>query len=184
MANPSLSPDLHTALQDRLRPFVALDDCHREILQQLQTLTQLLQQLEGQGVDATARRQAAELMAFFGTRARQHHAEEDRVVFPPLLAAGDPVLVQQVQRLQQDHGWLEEDWHHLALQIDAVAQGYSWYDLDALRHGSEVFIALYHDHLALEETLIYPQARRALQAECEGVGRRLAARRREAATLA
>lgn len=180
MSTTPLTPELRTALQARLLPFEALDDCHREVLQQLQTLAQLLHRLEQQGVDAEARRQASEVITFFGTRAHQHHAEEERVVFPPLLAGTDEALIQHVRRLQQDHGWLEEDWRELALQIGAVADGYSWYDLDALRHGTEVFTALYHDHIALEESLIYPQARRALNAEYEGVGRRPAARRREA----
>ena len=70
--------------------------------------------------------------------------------------------MQHILRLQQDHGWLEEDWLELSAQIDAVAQGYSWYDIDALRQGTAVFTELYKDHIDLEESLIYPEARRQL----------------------
>jgi hemerythrin-like domain-containing protein len=63
-------------------------------------------------------------------------------------------------RLQQDHGWLEEDWLELSPQLQAVAEGYSWYDLDTLRAGVPIFTELYRDHIALEESMIYPEARR------------------------
>jgi hypothetical protein len=81
-------------------------------------------------------------------------------VFPGLLASGDAELVQHVRRLQQDHGWLEEDWLELAPQLEAIGQGYNWYDLAMLRHALPVFTALYVDHIGLEESLIYPEAKR------------------------
>jgi iron-sulfur cluster repair protein YtfE (RIC family) len=177
MASP-LSTELRASLQARLAPFEALDTCHREVMQQLQTLDRLVNHLAQHGVDDLARRLATAAMAFFSTHAQQHHADEERLVFPPLLAGSDVELIQHVRRLQQDHSWLEEDWRELALPLGAVADGYSWFDIDALRHGVEVFAALYHDHIALEETLIYPEARRALNAEAQGVGRRLAELRR------
>jgi hemerythrin-like domain-containing protein len=60
-----------------------------------------------------------------------------------------------------------------------VATGQSWYDLDALREGAEVFTALSHDHVALEESYIYPQARARLRPdERREMGREMAARRR------
>lgn len=176
-----LPPELRASLEARLAPFEALDSCHRDVMAQLQTLSRLVNHLSQHGVDEQARRLARAVMAFFSTQAHQHHAEEERVVFPPLLAGDDVELIQQVRRLQQDHGWLEEDWRELALQLGAVADGYSWYDLDSLRNGVEVYTALYHDHIALEESLIYPQARQALNQEAEGIGRRLAQRQRDTA---
>jgi hemerythrin-like domain-containing protein len=68
--------------------------------------------------------------------------------------------VQAVQRLQQDHGWLEEDWLELEPQIDAIALGYDWYDLPTLRAALPIFTALYQEHIALEESMIYPEAKR------------------------
>ena len=170
--------DLQSQLQARLAPFTALDSCHAQVMEHLRHLQQLLQRLERDGVDEEARRLAQAITAFFETEARHHHEEEERLVFPALLGGTDLELVRQVQRLQMDHGWLEEDWRELALQLSAVAEGYSWYDLDALRAGAEVFTALYHDHIAIEESLIYPEARRALRDEVDGLGRRLAEQRR------
>ena len=83
--------------------------------------------------DETARASAAEIMAFFAGPARTHHADEEKLVFPALLNSSDVELVQHVRRLQQDHGWLEEDWRELAPQIEAIAKGYNWYDLAMLR---------------------------------------------------
>ena len=62
-------------------------------------------------------------------------------------------------------GWLEEDWLELSPQLQAVAEGYSWYELDTLRQAVEVFAGLYQEHIALEESLIYPEARRQMAAE-------------------
>ena len=157
----------------------ALDSCHREVLGALRGLVTLLDHLDAQGVDATARRLAANAVRFFSETARAHHADEERVVFPGLLRSDDAVLVQHVQRLQQDHGWLEEDWLSLSPQLDAVSQGYSWYDIDELRHAVDIFTALYQDHIDLEESLIYPEARRLLAARTDaGRGRERAAARR------
>jgi len=181
MATP-LSSAHQASLSARLAPFDALDECHREVMQHLQLLDRLVHHLDQKGVDTEARHLATAVVRFFTETARVHHADEERSVFPQLLAGSDLELIAHVQRLQQDHGWLEEDWNELALQLSAVADGYSWYDIDALRGGVEIFTALYHDHIALEESLVYPEAKRAVHAEFDGLGRRLAVQRRAAAT--
>jgi iron-sulfur cluster repair protein YtfE (RIC family) len=131
--------------------FDVLDACHRQTLFTLGKLAALISRLKGHGPDAEGRAMASEIVRFFSTTARQHHEDEERHVFPTLMAGGDPDVVQAVQRLQQDHRWLHEDWMELSPLLDAVATGQSWYDLDALREGAEVFTALSHDHVALEE---------------------------------
>ncbi len=140
--------------------FEALDRTHARVLEVLGQFDRLLQHLDDNGADGVARASAQEIHAFFAGSAREHHADEERFVFPGLLASGDAELVQNVQRLQQDHGWLEEDWLELAPQIEAIAQGYNWYDLAMLRAALPVFTALYEEHIALEESMIYPEAKR------------------------
>jgi len=155
-------------------PLEALDQTHRQMMQVLVGLRGLIERLEDSGIDAAARAEAKQICAFFSTTARQHHADEETLVFPALVRTADAALIQHVLRLQQDHGWLEEDWLELAPQLQAVAEGYSWYELDTLRAGVDVFIALYHDHIALEESLIYPEAKRQLDAEAASRDQRLA----------
>lgn len=162
---------------DPERTFVALDACHRRVQEQLVALGALLARLDSHGLDRTARDLAGTAVRFFDSEARRHHEQEERVVFPPLLASGAPELVQHVRRLQQDHGWLEENWLELQPLLAAIADGHGWVDLDLLRNVIEVFGALYDDHIALEESLVYPQARALMARAAEGRGRRLAAQR-------
>jgi hemerythrin-like domain-containing protein len=150
-------------LPDRLHlQFEALDSCHRETLQTLSLLDQLVDQLDQHAAEEPVRRLAHQVIQFFNGNARAHHADEERLVFPPLLQGSDAHLVDQVRSLQRDHVWLEQDWLELGLQLGAIATGYNWYDREALRKGTAAFIALYLDHIDLEESLIYPEARRRL----------------------
>ena len=139
--------------------FEVLDHTHRRILQALADLQQLVDRIERLGTDDAARSEARALRVFFNAHARQHHEDEESQVFPRLLDSGDNELVGHVRRLQQDHGWLEEDWIELGPQLRAVAEGYNWFDLDVLRHAIPVFAELYRDHIALEETVVYPASR-------------------------
>ncbi|HSM22869.1 MAG TPA: hemerythrin domain-containing protein [Rubrivivax sp.] len=151
-----------------LPEFDTLDQTHREALQMLQAFDELLAHLHDNGPDETAQASAQRIMAFFAGPGRTHHAEEERHVFPALLSSTDVEMVQHVRRLQQDHGWLEEDWRELAPQVEAIAKGYNWYDLAMLRLALPVFTALYNEHIALEESLIYPEAKRRRLAELHG----------------
>ena len=143
-----------------LPTFEALDQTHRQVMLMLARLANLQERLENQGVDDVGRELAADICEFFDGHARAHHAAEEQFVFPALLGGVDEALIQQVHRLQQDHGWLEEDWLELQPQLKAVAEGYSWYDIDALRAAIPIFNELYRDHIALEEGVVYPASRR------------------------
>jgi hemerythrin-like domain-containing protein len=161
--------------------FRVLDACHRQTLQALTTLEALLLRLESGSIDAESRAMAAEIVHHFSLVSRQHHEDEERHVFPRLATSADPEVVQAVLRLHQDHDWLEEDWMELTPQLDSIAGGQPWYDLDALREAVAVFAALSQDHIELEESLIYPEARAGLRAdERRAMGREMAARRRAA----
>jgi hemerythrin-like domain-containing protein len=159
--------------------FVALDACHARMLANAQALEDLVATLERDGATPAARDAAAAIADFFASTARRHHDDEELHVFPALLGSAQPELVQAVQRLHQDHGWLEADWAELSPHVLAIAQGYGHCDMDTLRQGVEVFVALLRDHIALEESLIYPQARERLgQSGRRAMGREMAARRR------
>lgn len=140
-------------------PFVALDECHRRIMAHLADLTDLARRIETQGVDAAAQQQAGAIEAFFSSTSREHHQEEEKSVFPPLLAIGDPALTAAVHTLQQDHGWIEENWIELSPQLSAIASGNNWPDPAEFLHGVQVFVELCTDHIALEETVVYPESR-------------------------
>jgi hemerythrin-like domain-containing protein len=183
--NPSLSMSSTEAAQGLpvgrpVQPFDVLDACHRQMVVALQQLDELTSRLEDQGVDGKTRTLARDLFLFFTNTAREHHLDEEKHVFPALLASDDDELVRLTLRLQQDHGWIEEDWLQLAPQIEAIAAGYNWYNLDYLHAAIPVFKALYQDHMALEESMIYPEARNRIgEWDLKGMGREMAARRRQ-----
>ena len=143
----------------QLAAFEALDACHQQILLHLAELADLAQHVEAVGVDAKAQTQAGAIESFFSSTSRQHHADEEKDVFPALLAGGDEELAAVVRSLQQDHGWIEEDWLELAPQLRAIASGNSWFDAAEFQHGVEVFLELMQGHIALEESRIYPESK-------------------------
>jgi iron-sulfur cluster repair protein YtfE (RIC family) len=156
-----------------------LDACHVQTVLALDKLAVLMARLRDHGADPDARALAREVVDFFTATSRPHHQDEERHIFPGLLSGEDPEIVQAVLRLQQDHAWLEEDWRELAPQLDAVACGQNWFDVDILREGVDIFVALSLDHMALEESLIYPAARtRLLANERRQKGRDMAKRKR------
>ncbi|HEU5295335.1 MAG TPA: hemerythrin domain-containing protein [Burkholderiaceae bacterium] len=159
--------------------FAVLDQCHRDTLSTLDTLAELVARLESEGASDAVRAMASQVVSFFSATAKEHHEDEERHVFPEALAADDPEVVQAVLRLQQDHDWLEEDWLELSPHLNALVAGQSWWDLAFIREASAVFSALSHDHIALEEACVYPQARSRLKdAARQSMGREMAARRR------
>ena len=158
--------------------FEYLDGTHRAIDEQLRQLQALLYAIEEKGLNQANREAARRVLIFFNGEARQHHLDEEKHIFPALLASQDEALVQTTEHLIQDHGWLEENWLQIAPSIEAATQGNQWFDLDELRHALEVFEALYQDHMTLEETIAYPQARGRLPAaDMLGMGREMAKRR-------
>lgn len=159
--------------------FCALDQCHRETLRLLDELSVLVARLELEGPTPEASASAVRIAGFFSTTAREHHQDEERHVFPALLESGKPEIVDAVLRLQRDHDWLEEDWFDIAPAVLAIARGHRPDDIDALREGVSALAALYMDHIDLEESFIYPQARRAMpDSRQREMGREMAARRR------
>ena len=150
--------------------FKALDDCHQQIAAHLDRLGALMDHLDRAGVDPQAQEEARAIEAFFSSTSQRHHLDEETKVFPQLLASTDVDLVSTVRMLQQDHGWIEEDWIAIAPQLRAIASGYSWYDPAELRHALQVFLDLCREHIALEESLIYPEAK----AQAEKLQRRRA----------
>lgn len=140
--------------------FETLDHAHRAALDMLQVFKRLVAHLDDQGLDVTAEALAAQVLAFFDGAGLHHHDDEERLVFPEIVSLGDAELDAHVRRLRQDHHWIDQDWRELAPHVKAVAEGYNGYELALLQAALPVFEALYLDHMALEETVVYPAARR------------------------
>lgn len=139
--------------------FNALDDCHRKIQEHLHDLQRMAAHMERAGLDEADRKLAGEIQEFFSSTSRAHHEQEDRQVFPPLLANGTEEIKTAVRSLQQDHGFIEENWIELGPQLRAIAEGNDWFEVAEFQHNVALFLALMNGHIALEESLIYPESK-------------------------
>lgn len=139
--------------------FNALDDCHRKIQEHLHDLQRMAAHMERSGLDDADRKLAGEIEHFFSHTSRDHHAQEERGVFAPLLASGSEELKAAVRSLQQDHGFIEENWIELGPQLRGIAEGNDWFEVAEYQHNVALFLELMNGHIALEESLIYPESR-------------------------
>ena len=136
-----------------------LDAYHAQVRSYLDRLAALATRVENEQLGAETGTEAVAIEAFFSGSMREHHRVEEAGVFPVLLAGSDAELVEVVRTLQQDHGWMEQNWLELAPQLRAIAQGNAWVDPAEFMHGAEIFLELSYGHAALEEAVVYPHAR-------------------------
>ncbi len=141
-----------------------MDRTHRQTLQVLAEMKRVAALLADPATASAAAPLAAHICSFLNGPARGHHEAEETGVFPGLLADGGSELREHVRHLQQDHMWLEEDWLELEPHLQAVARGYFSEHSDFLCAALPEYTALCEEHMALEEALVYPEARRRLAA--------------------
>jgi hemerythrin-like domain-containing protein len=164
--NESRSND--TAIAGALPVIDRLDATHDQMRYWLGELQSLVHHMEDRGWDTWARDHARSVIDFFSHTARQHHADVDRQVLPLVVGRGDEFIDISVDRLRQDQGWLEENWREVLAQLQPVAEGFGGYDIDMLRHASDVYAALLIEHLALEKGLVFPAARASADVQLQG----------------
>ncbi len=146
-------------------PFEMLEACHERVQRSLQLLQKLQAYLRDQGHDASAAQAARDVLRYFDLAAPLHHQDEELHVFPLLLAHGDADLSAAVSRLQSDHRTMEQMWLGAAVVLRRIADASSsaWQPLSVAELAALCdFASLYGDHIALEESLVYPQARSAI----------------------
>jgi hemerythrin-like domain-containing protein len=176
--NPTTQEIIMNAAPVSIAVFEFLDSTHQEIQSQIKLLHALVDAIENDGLNQANRGQARRVLDYFNTEARQHHLDEEKHIFPALLASQNAEIVQATEHLIQDHGWLEENWIQIAPSLEAATGGNLWFDTMELRHALEVFEALYLDHILLEESIAYPEAKKRLGGlDTLGMGREMAKRR-------
>lgn len=172
-------PGFHSPAASFDQPFEMLEACHDRVERTLRLLDKLVRHLDDHGADAAARSAARDVLRYFDQAAPHHHADEERHVFPAALRSGDPSLQAAVQRLQADHHAMEALWARLRVVLQDVAEGrcQRWPDADRANHDTEAgvpaarrseveaFLALYEQHIALEEGQVFPAARAAIDAD-------------------
>lgn len=138
-------------------PIDDFSQCHAGILGHLQSLSELPALLEPA---ARARQIAAGIVGFFREAVFEHHAEEEKELFPAVLASasrGDERDRVQalVNRLTAEHRQVEAAWSALEPKLKAVAKGH-----DTAVDGADIqaLVDRYRAHAQFEETVFLPLA--------------------------
>ncbi len=171
-------PGFNTPAVGFEQPFAMLEACHERVQRTLGLLARLRAHVRDNGVDDAARQAARDVLRYFDIAAPLHHEDEERHVFPLLLAQGAPGVQALVAQLQQDHIRMTADWAAARLGLQAAADG----NVTAFSASDEAafsrFAEGYDAHIAAEEKTAYPAASALLApATLAEMGREMAARR-------
>jgi len=164
-------------------PFELLAGCHDRVRRSLHLLRRLVDHVLDKGIDAEARSAATDVLRYFDVAAPQHHLDEERHVLPVLEASGDSAMQAAARRLRNDHEAMARYWQELRMSLEEMRDGTGWsakaqHDLTTR---ARVFTDLYAEHLPLEEGLVFPAARQAVESRgpqaVQDMGREMARRR-------
>lgn len=146
-------------------PFEMLGACHERVQRMLRLLARLTAHVASQGSDTAARQAARDVMRYFDQAAPLHHQDEELHVFPALRAQGDAALQALVERLQQEHRQMAQQWaqlrtglQRLADQADTQPADPAWRLPAPHLALQEAFSQLYQAHLLAEDGQAYPAA--------------------------
>jgi hemerythrin-like domain-containing protein len=168
---------------DYTDPLGLLGDCHRRIERFLKLLVTITQSAEGRALSAEQREAMEAACVYFRNAAPKHTLDEEESLFPRLRAASDPratAALALIEHLHTDHDTADE----MHSEVDALvrrwlAEGALASELaDRLARLLENLSAIYQQHIAVEESQVFPLAGRVLSpSEIEQMGREMAARR-------
>ena len=148
-------------------PFEMLDACHERVERMLRLLGKIREHVQSHDADTQAREAARDVMRYFDLAGPHHHEDEERHVFPPLLAQRDPSVVAVVIRLKQDHREMAVMWARVRAALSALEEaGDDWAGFSAEdAHRFDAYDALYRRHLLDENGVVYPAARSLIRGE-------------------
>lgn len=136
-------------------PLSNFSNCHAGILKRLTALDELPALLEPA---ARARQIAEQSLEFFREAIFEHHLEEERELFPAVLASAKPGeemerVQTMVRRLTNEHRTVEGMWKRLESGLKRVAKGQST-DIDTAE--LQRLVVDYTAHAAYEEAEFLP----------------------------
>lgn len=164
-------------------PIGLMTDCHRRIESFLEALSKAAQSAAGRKLKDSERSSVEKALRYFRESGPRHNADEEDSLFPRMrVAPSDEVLpvLTHVSQLEADHqqasglhGEVEELYRRW-LNKDALAPN----DTQHLQESLETLSGLYKRHIALEESDVFPLARRILDGSTQqAMGREMKSRR-------
>lgn len=139
-----------------------LSACHQRVERMLALVQRIREHLPTHGCDAQVARAALDVIRYFDEAAPRHHEDEERHVFPALLARGDPAMRAVTDRLIDDHRRMVGLWADARALLQSLAHAAAAADRQLTVDESrllDAFDALYRRHLQDEDRLAYPAAR-------------------------
>lgn len=148
------------AMSDDTPGATPIDDfssCHAGIIGRLGALAELPALLEPA---VRARRLAADIVDFFRKAVVAHHADEEKRLFPAVLASAAPGAERDrakalVDTLTAEHRKVEATWARLEPGLKAVAKGR---DADVAAADIAALLDSYQAHARFEEDVFLPLA--------------------------
>jgi hemerythrin-like domain-containing protein len=142
-------------------PLELLLSCHEKILHFSSALQQLVQTLAQQGWTAELEKTADMICRYFTIAGPEHHLDEEKHLFPALIAI-DPELtkpetlelVQALNQLIKEHVETDLLWESLNIMLSERSQ-----DFATLKELAEQFAADMQEHVDIENNTIFPYAR-------------------------
>ena len=164
-------------------PLGLLFDCHRRIELFLKMLLKVANDLQGSQLDKQHRDALEAALRYFSTAMPRHTADEEESLFPRLRQMNSPEADEALKRidvLEADHIAADRDHQ----RVDVL--GRKWLAEDQLSQPELGELAsllnrlkqMYTRHIQVEDTSLFPAARRLLSEEqVREIGREMAERR-------
>lgn len=168
---------------DYSNPLGLLSDCHRRIEQFLDVLMRVTSEALGADLNRDQRHALEVALRYFREAAPKHTRDEEKSLFPRMLASSDQrarSVIPLLDELHSDHELAD------AGHVEVEALGGRWLSDGVLSTESTARLSelldqlhsAYQRHIAVEDNEVFPLAGRILSdAELAAVGREMAARR-------
>jgi hemerythrin-like domain-containing protein len=170
-----------TADHDFNEPLGLLSDCHRRIEHFLGVIARIVDDAGGAPLSPAQHTDLEAALRYFSTAAPRHTADEEQSLFPRLRAHAEATaVIALAARLAGEHE--VADGHHASVH----ALGHRWLasgrldddSIEQLRGHVGALQALYREHIAVEDSQLFPAAARLLTTdEIGAIGSEMAGRR-------
>jgi len=161
-------------------PIGMLTDCHRRIEQFLGILCMVAERAAGRGLTGEETAAVRAALQYFRTGGVRHTADEEESLFPRLRAEVSDESMAKLDALETDHE-TANDLHEAAdgIYSEWMANGALSDERGRqLRAATDRLKALYHAHIAIEESVVFPEAAKVLDhATVASMGQEFRARR-------
>ena len=161
-------------------PIGMLTDCHRRIEQFLGILCTVVERAVGRGLTGEEAAAVRAALDYFRSGGVRHTADEEESLFPRLRAKTNGQSMAKLEALEADH----ETAGELHEAVEKIY--FEWMTGGALgaererelRGATDRLKALYQAHIAVEESVVFPQAAKVLdRATIATMGQEFRARR-------